>query len=125
MVRDKNKEENTLWIDQGGGVSLFMNDRPFLLLDDKDEDGTFDWLDYEVPLADLDSSVSVIDRNLDGQADSRYHRIAGEKTKAWMWFDGAWRPLQWLNAPEPNRMLVDGVWRRYELVNGELVLLDE
>ncbi len=124
FIRNRNKEENVAWIDEGGGISLFVQDQPFLLLDDKDEDGNVDWLDYEVQSADPGSSISVIDNNLDGQADSRFKRVAGEKTAAWLWFDGSWRPIQWLNAPEPNRILVDDVWRRYERVNGQLVLLE-
>ncbi len=125
FVRNRNKEANVAWIDQGGGISLFMQDRPFLLLDDKDKDGKFDWLDYEVQLNDSSGSMSVIDRNLDGQADSRFKRIAGERAGAWLWFDGAWRPIQWLNSPEPNRILVDGRWSRYEVVKGELILIDD
>lgn len=125
LVRNRRKNQNVAWIDRGGGISLFLEDRPFLSLDDKDRDGAFDWLDYEVQLKDSSGSMSVIDRDLDGQADSRFKHVAGEKTDAWLWFDGAWRPLRWLNAPEPNRILVDDVWRRYQRVDGQLVLLDD
>lgn len=125
LVRNKNQEKNVAWIDAGGGISLFDQDRPFLLLDDKDEDGKFDWLDYEVQLDDSSGSMDVIDDNLDGQADSRFKRVAGEKTVGWLWFEGSWRPIQWLNSPEPNRILVNDEWRRYEIVDGELTLLAE
>ncbi len=125
FIRNKNTEESVVWIDEGGGIGLFAQNRPFLLLDDKDKDGKFDWLDYEVNLGESSGSLSVIDSNLDGQADTKYKRIAGEKTEAWLWFEGSWRPLQWLNAPEPNRILVDDVWRRYERVDGQLVLLND
>lgn len=118
-------QEAVAMIDNDGLIALFEEDRPFLTVDDKDKDGKFDWLSYDVYRDGYADYLGVLDSNLDGQADSRTEHVAGQKTKAWLWFDGSWRPIRWLNAPEPNRILVDGEWKRYEKVDDVLVLLDD
>ena len=121
----RSDEGPVAWIDRNVGISLFEDDRPLLHLDDKDNDGSYDWLNYDVYNTGSSDYISVLDGDLDGQADSRTEHIKGEKPRAWLWFEGAWRPIKWLDAPNPNQILVDGVWRRYERVDGVLALMDD
>ena len=125
LGRSRSDEGPVAWIDRNVGISLFEDDRPLLHLDDKDNDGSYDWLNYDVYNTGSSDYISVLDGDLDGQADSRTEHIKGEKPRAWLWFEGAWRPIKWLDAPNPNQILVDGVWRRYERVDGVLALMDD
>ena len=122
----RNEQEVIATIAKNGNVHIFEDGRPLVDLYDRDDDGSFDWLSYEIYRDGDDGSLIVVDNNLDGQADHKYEKGTGDGRKGWLWFDGSWRPQKWFNAPEPNRILVDGVWRRHERgVEGELVLLDD
>ncbi len=106
-----------------GAVYVFENDRIVVSVLDQDSDGLFDHLDYDV--FNENGHLLVEDRDLDGQADFKVLFRNGEESEPSMWYDGAWRRIDWGNAPNPNLMLIDETWRPYRIDDGEVTFLDE
>ena len=102
-------------------ITVFENDRPIVMVRNRDSTAGLDYLSYEVQMDD--TWLSVIDDDFDGQADSKY--TAGSNRQHWMWFKDMWREADLFNAPEPNRILLEGIWWNYKVIDGEISLIDE
>jgi len=110
-------------VDGSGNMFVFQDNRVLLSLRDQDADGHFDSLDYDV--YQNGDRLNVKDNNLDGQADFRWLYRSGGQIEPSMWYENAWRSLDLFNAPQPNRMLIEGEWRPYRIENGQVLFLEQ
>ena len=97
---------------QGTEVDVFSNRhdqggaRPVLTLQDRDGDGSFDFLSYEARDGHGDPAGEVTDGDLDGEAD---FKVLPGGTGALARIGGQWCPLQ--KQGDRQGALIDGKWR--------------
>jgi hypothetical protein len=71
-----------------GSSMLYRNGEPVVTLTDAENPADSPTLNYEV--RDASGSLSVFDRNFDGQADFRVRFVRGQKPFGENWVDGQW-----------------------------------
>ena len=122
VVGPAGRSDGSLWIERDGKpfvmiqegteVDVFSNQhdqggaRPVLTLQDRDGDGSFDFLSYETRDGHGDPAGEVTDGDLDGEAD---FKVLPGGTGALARIGGQWCPLQ--KQGDRQGALIDGKWR--------------
>lgn len=111
----------TLFVRQKGTSAIFESGIPVVDVHDSDNDGVFDAIAYSVLHDDRWDEITVRDRGLDGQPDTRT-RYRADPHEWWLWIEGGWSETPRLGSMQ---VLVDGKPRGYEVVDGQYSLSDE
>lgn len=107
--------------EDGVGVSVFQRGtgKPYLSLRDTDDDGVFDYLEYNVLDADGNLLRTVEDYGFDGQADLILDYV---ERSGRVFLDGVWLAIDGVDTGRVATVDVDGETRSLEAVIKELQL---
>ena len=111
------RNQQALFVRQGGVSAIFENGRPALDATDSDDDGAFDQVSYSVYGLDDWDEIRVRDTNLDAQPDMRIQHKPG-RLEYWLWVENGWYETPSLGS---KQVLVEGVPRAYDVVDGQHV----
>ena len=115
------KTHNVLLIQEGFGLNVFqpipgpMNNPPLVSLQDWNKDGIYDHLSYDVIDKEGDVKVSVDDRNLDGEPETKMVMVDKDKTNVYVWIEEGW------HLAKKGGVVINGKWRKIKRLNNKWV----
>jgi hypothetical protein len=115
------KTHRVLSIQNGLEINVYqpvpgpMNKLPLANLQDWNHDGIYDGLSYDVIDKEGNIKVSVVDRNLDGEPETKLVTVDKDNTNVYVWIEGGW------HLAKKGGVIINGKWRKIKTVNGKWV----
>ena len=104
----------------GSHQTVWGDRSPVVSVEDRDDDGSFDFLNYYASVAGTTDSIEIMDRDLDGQPDIRVRYSSDGSHLTWLWVENGWYEI----GQGQSVVLVDGVETPYEVSNGKFLFVE-
>jgi hypothetical protein len=92
-----------------------MNKFSIVNLQDRNNDGIYDCLSYDVLDQEGEIKVSVFDENLDGEPETKMVMVDKDNTNVYAWIEEGWRLVK------KRGITINGKWRKVKKLNDKWV----
>ena len=104
------------FLSASGGKQTIWNGASAVTAEDKNSDGSVDFLSYDTSSKGKRITTVLVDRNLDGELDSKLIMPSGAEPEMWSLIEGKW--YQRVKGAESPQVLVDGIPRKCKEIDG-------